>query len=209
MDGDLRATSNSIKNHCKVYALRDAANPPAMKFFNISGQYFNTIPATDASFYEHIAQVVEEEPLEAVDPEMRGLLATIGIRKGKPFAPDSRMRGILNDAAAVGNATGRVLLFNTRRPDAFFYPNSAWQLGWLGNDPNWSPDGVLDPEARSRYFYVSFGVSPAMTLKMIGVGSQYALSCHDAKGQYLDGSKSYRLHLPPGIPAKDFWSVVV
>jgi hypothetical protein len=207
--GDLRSTSNSIKNQYKVYALRDAANPPEMKFVNISGQYFNTIPATDASFYEHVAQVVEEEPLEAVEPEMRGLLATIGIRKGKQFAPDPRMRGILNDAAAFGNATGRVLLFNTRRPDAFFYPNGAWQLGWLGNDPNWSPDGVLDPEARSLYFYFSFGVSPAMSLKMIGIGSQYALSCRDANGQYLNGSNSYRLHLPPDIPAKDFWSVVV
>jgi hypothetical protein len=31
----------------------------------------------------------------------------------------------------------------------------------------------------------------------------------DAKGQPLDGSKHYRLHLPPGIPAKDGWSIVV
>ena len=30
----------------------------------------------------------------------------------------------------------------------------------------------------------------------------------DAQGRPLDGGKTYRLHLPPNIPAKDFWSLV-
>ena len=42
-----------------------------------------------------------------------------------------------------------------------------------------------------------------------GIGSQYAMAFVDAKGQPLDGGRNYRLHLPPHIPAKDFWSVVV
>jgi hypothetical protein len=44
---------------------------------------------------------------------------------------------------------------------------------------------------------------------MVGIGSQYATTERDASGQYLDGSKSYRLHLPPNVPAKDFWSLTV
>jgi hypothetical protein len=36
-----------------------------------------------------------------------------------------------------------------------------------------------------------------MTVNMVGVGSQYAMSVQDARGAYLDGGKSYRLHLPP------------
>jgi hypothetical protein len=53
-------------------------------------------------------------------------------------------------------------------------------------------------------------VSPrAMFSKMVGVGSQYALAFVDAESKPLGGSKTYKLHLPPNIPAKDFWSLVV
>lgn len=207
--GDPRPAVENTKKHLRIYPLARAANPPAINFVNISGQYFNTIPATDASFFESIAQVVQEEPLDAFDPETRGLLAAIGIRKDKPFAPDARMKGILADAAAVGNATGRALGFSTRDSNAFFYPNSAWQMGWLGNDPEFSPGGVLDLDARALYFYLSWYASPAMTIKMVGIGSQYAVAVRDAAGQYLDGAKTYKLHLPPNIPARDFWSLVV
>jgi hypothetical protein len=209
INGDFQTVVENTKNHFHVYPLSKVTDPPAMNFVNISGKDFNSMPATDASLFKHIAQVVQEEPLDATDPETRGLLASIGIRKGSPFAPDERLRRILADAATVGNATGRVLVFSTRDRNAFFYPNSAWQTGWVGNDIDWSPGGVLDPDARALFFYFAWGISPAMTLKMVGIGSQYALADHDATGQYLDGAKNYRLHLPPQIPAKDFWSVVV
>jgi len=32
---------------------------------------------------------------------------------------------------------------------------------------------------------------------------------YDSKGYLLDGGKKYKLHLPPDIPASDFWSVIV
>jgi len=39
-----------------------------------------------------------------LDPETRGLLASIGVEKGKPFQPDERMKKILTDAVAIANA---------------------------------------------------------------------------------------------------------
>jgi hypothetical protein len=208
-NGNLQPAVENTKKNFRVYPLIRAANPPAMNFVDYSRQYFNTIPAIDASYFELVAHVVQEEPLESVDPETRGLLAAIGIRKDTPFAPDERMKGILADAAAVGNATGRALVFSTRDRDAYYYPNSAWKMFWIGNNYEFSPGGVLDLDARALYFYCSWGVSPAMTVKMVGVGSQYAAATVDANGHPFDGSKKYRLHLPPNIPAKDFWSVLV
>ena len=40
-----------------------------------------------------------------------------------------------------------------------------------------------------------------------GTGSAYAYTAMDANGRWLDGGQAYQLTLPPGIPAKNFWSV--
>jgi hypothetical protein len=142
-----------------------------------------------------------------VEPETRGLLSSIGIQKGEPFAPDARMKGTLAEAAAVGNATARSTLLCTRDSNAFHYSNSAWQTGWIGYD--FSPGEVLNLDARTLLFYLGWGVSPAMTVEIVGHGSQYAIASRDATGQYLDGGRAYRLHLPAGIPARDVWSMQV
>ena len=59
------------------------------------------------------------------------------------------------------------------------------------------------------FHYPFTAVTPAMTIKMVGIGSQYGIACVDSRGEYLDGSKTYSLTLPKGIPAKDFWSFVL
>jgi hypothetical protein len=67
---------------------------------------------------------------------------------------------------------------------------------------------VRDLDARIHFMYYATGVTPAMALKKVGLGSQYAVATTDSQGKPLDGSKTYRIHLPPNIPAKDFWSFV-
>src|SRR5271167_3534318 len=63
--------------------------PPA-KFVEGSGRVMNTVPPNDYSYFETINELVQEEPADAMDPEVMGSLAAIGIVKGKPFAPDAR-----------------------------------------------------------------------------------------------------------------------
>ena len=48
-----------------------------------------------------------------------------------------------------------------------------------------------------------------MMEKNVGQGSQYLWADRDAMGEYLDSAKTYKLHVLPNIPAKNFWSVVV
>ena len=116
--------------------------------------------ANDASFFDLVATAVRDEPLDAVDPEIRGLLAAIGIRKDTPFAPDARMQGILAEAAAVGNATARAILFSTRDGDAYLYPNSAWKVLWIGNDSAFSPEGCSIPTGGRSTSTSAWGSAP-------------------------------------------------
>jgi len=204
VEGDPAPAVASIKKHLRIYPLAQAANPPRTNFVNASGKAFNTIHATDGHFFEEVNHVVQEELPSAIDPETLGLLQSIGIEKGKPFAPSARMRKILTEAAGVANATARALTFRTRLQDAYFYRNSAWKTAFVGGSHEFLHNGARILDARSYFHFYATGITPAMAMKMpAGVGSQYALAFVDAKNRPLDGGKTYRLHLPPNIPAKD------
>lgn len=211
-DGRPDAARANFREGLRVYPLSQIDSPLATEFIPMSGVRFNTIHANNAEFYDELAAVVEREPLEVIDPETRGLLAAIGIQKGIPFAPDARMQAILADAAAVANGTARAIAFKNRDPDAYLFPDRQWKTGFIGGDYRWLiGDGVggRNLDARTLFFYVATVNTPAMALKMPGVGSQYALIDQDANGEYLDGASRYHLTLPPRVPAKDFWSVVI
>ena len=95
------------------------------------GVRYNTIHANDDSFYEELNAVVQYEPADAFNPELVGLWASIGIKKGRPFAPDERMKRILVEAAAVGNATARALSYRPRGREPYFYEDRRGHL-WFG-----------------------------------------------------------------------------
>jgi hypothetical protein len=101
-----------LKGEIHAPAPGDAA--PETRFVEGTGLTFNTIPPNDAGFFQTVHALLQDEPAEAGDPETTGHLAELGIRKGKPFAPDERMRRILDEAAVVGNATARALMFDSR-----------------------------------------------------------------------------------------------
>jgi hypothetical protein len=205
-DGDPKPGVDSVKTSLKVYNLSQAESPPEMKFFNISGKAFNTIGPSDYSLFEYVNNVIQSEPVDAVDPDTLGLFAAIGIAKGKPFAPDDRLKKILIEAAALGDATARTLTYRSRIKEAYFYPNSAWVTPFIGGSYKFEENGAVDLAAKAMFFFYATGVTPAMTMKMVGEGSQYAGAFIDAKGNPLDGGKTYSLHMPPNIPAKAFWS---
>ena len=154
-DGKPDSAAELFRTGLKIYPLSHADNPPEMLFISSSGVKLNTVHANDYTFYEELATVIHKEPIGVIDPETRGLLASIGIRKDQPFAPGDRLEATLIESAAAANATARSIAFQPRMPDAFIYEESQWKTAFVGSDYRWLiDDGVagrnLDP--RSYFF---------------------------------------------------------
>jgi len=191
----------------KVYPLDKASSPPPMEYINGSGKEIDTLFADDFHFFELLAMLVEEEPLESFGPLERFQMQTLGIEKGKPFKPDDKTKALLGEAARLGGAIARA---NTYAPPAVtYYPDRKWQGIPAGMTYTFTRDGAPQIDARDNVYYMAAGNSPAMMEKNVGQGSQYLWTYRDAAGEYLDGAKTYKLHILSGIPAKNFWSVVV
>jgi hypothetical protein len=208
VNGDTKPAVQAFREHFRTYPLAQAAHPPETKIINGSGLYFNTIAPSTFEYYNKLNSIIQDEPADSGDPELLGQLAAIGIVKGKPFVPDTRMRKILTDAAAIGDATARAISFRARDEAFYFYSGKSWFTPFVGGSSEFIQANVRLLDARTCFFYLATGITPAMSAKMVGSGSQYAAATVDADGNYLDGGKNYRLHLPPNIPVKTFWSLI-
>ena len=185
--------------------------PKEVKWVNTAMQDFNTLHAQDATFYRRGQYDGSGRACNSADdPEILGLLASIGIQKGKPFAPDARMQKILTEAAAVGTAAQRSILFRNRDENVVIWPGSkSWEIGFAGGSYEFNNDGVSLIDSRVRFHFYATGITPAMVKPPVGAGSQYVIGLRDSEGKALDGSKTYKIHIPPNVPAKRFWDITV
>ena len=198
-----------LMKQIKVYPLASASSPPQMEFLNGSGKDINTVFPDTFHFFELLAQLVDEEPADNFGPLERSMMQAIGIEKGKPFQPDEKMKAILSEAAQLGGAMARANTFASSDPRVFYYPDRKWEAVPEGMTYTFSTDGAPQIDARNFVYYMAAGNSPAMMAKNVGQGSQYLWTYRDSEGNFLDGGKTYKLHVLPDIPAKNFWSVVV
>lgn len=207
VDGSAAPAIEETKKRFKMYPLSQKDNPPALNFINESGKFHNTIHRMDYGFWEELNDVIQREPIMGLDPEIRGLLASIGIEKGKAFAPDERMKKILTEAANVGAVTARALTARPRDSRFYLYPGERmWTNPFIEGRYDFLIDGARLLDSRVYMHFYATGITPAMAVKLVGRGSQYAIAYLDKDGNALDGSKTYKIHLPPSVPAKDVWS---
>ena len=191
-----------------------------------TGLVINTIPPNDFGYYEMLNALVQEEPAEALDPEIAGQFAAIGIVKGEPFEPDDRMRKILNEAVAVGNAAGADCSLRAARAGGLRLLRPGFGVvqhavrrrvrvhqAAAGDHPGGRQavpaTGARTLDSRTAFFYTATGITPAMCMRLTDVGSQYLIAILDADGEPFDGAKTYQVTLPTDIPAARFWSLTL
>ena len=204
---------------CVIYPLARKADPPKMKFISGSGKAFNTIHANDYTFYEHLEhEVIQKEPLDMLDPETRGLFASIGMEKGKPFQPDERMKKILTDAVAIANAAARSIVWYPRVDGTMkgieIYPDthSAWLMGWVDKNVFFTgKDGkTMNSDARVMFHYPYTAVTPAMavTQSRCGLGLRHRLRRLPEACLWTD-PRPTSCTSPPILPPRDFWALTM
>ena len=210
LDKGIKAASENIRNNLKVYPLAKKDSQPKMQFINGTGKEIQTVLPNDVSFFTGVHAILQEEPAGFLGAEISGQLAAIGLEKDKPFPTDKRMTDILVDAAAIGNAAARAISFSPRHPGLYTYgKDSGWYQPIIGGSTTYMSNGSRVLDGRVFYHFGYICVSPAMSSKTVGKGSDYSMGMVDSEGRPLDGSKTYKLHLPPNIPVKDFWALTM
>lgn len=207
-------TTNAVREmmqKMKVYPLAERGKKPSreLKFFNLSDTKLDRIPPEGLEYFRRLAEVVGTEPKDQQDPYAMGLLKTIGIEPGKPFAPDARMLQILEAAAKTGRAMAESISYHGDSADRWHWPDRKYGEAFMGGSPSFISDGHFNHDARTIFFYLACGTSKLMASTTPGQGQAYPWAVKDAKGNILDGGKTYRMHLPPNIPAKLYWSVTL
>jgi hypothetical protein len=192
----------------RIYPLwAEEKNIKPMQFPNGSGKRVNMMYPTDFTFWEKMKEFVDYESVNGISLELRGVLASIGIVKGQPFKPTKKQKDLLVKAVDVAP---RMILAMRMVPRAderdLYYKERNHRRAWAGGTAEWMQETYLDVDQRTTFFQYAYSSAPAMVMRTINAGSKYPLFVVDADGDYLSGSNSYKMHLPPNIPAKAFWA---
>jgi hypothetical protein len=179
-----------------------------MEFPNGSGKHVDMMYPTGSTYWTKLKAFVDYEPVASIDPVTRGVLASIGIVRGRPFEPTDKQNAALQ--RAVETAPKMILAGRQLgRPDKrdLYFKDRQYVNTWAGATAEWMQDSYLDVIQRASYFQIAYSSAPAMVMRTLDAGSKYPFAFRDADGDFLDGSKAYKLHLPPHPPAALFWAV--
>jgi hypothetical protein len=216
------APAVALIERSRIYPLNGKETARPMQFHDASGVPVNMLPISDGTAFDELRKLVDSEGAALADSDALGMLASIGIAKGQPFAPNAKTRAILDHAAKTAYKMSRVIGFEEEvgGRSLRMYPDRRWinpmadatpeklagpfDLGWRR-----VAGGALDLDARIWFFTNYYSVSPGMLSQTPGRGAKYMIAFVDSRGANLSGGSSYRIRLPPDIPAANFWSVTL
>jgi hypothetical protein len=207
--GKSAADASEYAKKLRMYFLSEAANPPQQRFYDPINDRYPTLPYYDERAFEDLYEIVSVEPVREQDKVMMGMLTSLGIEKGKPFAPDETAKRAIRQAAI----------------DAWFYLQSWWDH-LPASDFYW-PDrhyvSQLLPDANNRFTFIyddridlirraamyteaTFVPVPAENNKTVNA---YLGAVADKNGRPLEAGKLYKVNVPPDMPVRQFWSLTI
>jgi hypothetical protein len=194
----------SFAKKIKVYPLAQADNPPKNNYVDIYGKIMEGTPVLDETIYAELNEIIQEEVVETQNLAMMGLLNSIGIQKGKAFKPSTEMMKIYT--AAAPEALEFMIEQYHRHLNPWMYKGKKWSVlippGVVETDFSYEFPGYFDYHARGASYYAIIS-----SVKNYGSATFYLDNAETPDGEWLDGSKNYKLVVPPNVPVDDFWAV--
>lgn len=188
----------------KIYPLSKADKPPKMKFVDLYGKLLEMTPVLDGNIYKEIHEIIEEEPVEDQNLAMMGTLARIGIRKGEPYKPDAKTQAMFDQAGP--EALQYMIEQYHRFLNPWQYKGKKWSAlvpsGDIETDWTYEFPSYYDYHARGALYYAII-----TGIKTYGSATFYLDLAETPDGQWLDGSKNYKLVMPPNVPVRNFWAI--
>lgn len=204
--------ANALRTAVQIYPYNQRDNPPPTRLLAPKPETEHRVQShpRGLAYWERLAQAISLEPVEDRDRFFTAMLMALGIEKGKPFNPDERQKKILTDAALVGEAMAKASAFHKRMEGYRYRSDSRWDYliaPWYAVEQD--VENSTQFEERTALFYEGIGMSANAAPKAPGIGQFYLAAYQDAEGHAFDGGKTYRLHVPPNVPIKQFWSVTL
>ena len=203
-DENLKKAEAFVKK-IEIYPLAQADNPPKTKHIDTYGKNLNALPEFDASFFEELHNIIQEEVTLEQDLAIMGLLDAIGIRKGTEYKPDEKMLSVF-DRAAKDTLQYLIEQFHNVS-NVKFYDDRQWTTiappGRLETDYSWVFPTYIALEDRGAYFQPIFS-----SVKTFGAATFYLSNAKDNDGNWLEGGNTYKFTVPANAPVKNFWSVI-
>jgi hypothetical protein len=200
----------AYSKHLRAYPLSQASAPPPGHYIDASPKSWNTLPEYDLSYFETLVTAINEEPVQARDLVMMGMLSSIGITKGQPFKPDPATIKALEQAAKDGYAQMQAYFVTPGKALAPYWSGNQWQTFNIpraqlvaGFPFETADELLLDKRAGGGYFWLSFFP------KHLGAASFYLVGLRDRTGVMFNGQSLYRLRVPKDVPVSQFWSATV
>ncbi|GLK17984.1 DUF1254 domain-containing protein [Herbiconiux flava] len=203
------ARADALVHAVRIHPYADRADPRPTRIVSPDGRPWTGDQPRGLDYWRRLHEIYQSEIVDERDRFYLAMLKQLGIEKGKPFAPDARLQGILEQGAAAGELMAQANTFAKRFEQGSYWPDRAWEQAIVLDDSAQRGEGYDELLERASWFYEAVSFSEAMKSTTPGVGQAYLGSYTDAAGEWLDGGRDYTLHVPAEVPAKLFWSATV
>jgi hypothetical protein len=208
--GESRESAVARLAQSNIYPYAQHVSPPPLRMRNMGHTPYDGLTPSGMAYFDLLARRVREDVPNERDRIMLGMLAPLGIEAGKSFVPDARLLAIFARAAQTGRAMVANLEIAPREPRRQIFKGTHWRspTGLQSHTQERGP--LTEVDERAALFRFGFAMHKFLDPKIkpiVGKGALYASTYRDSDGDYLIGSHTYHLHVPPDLPVGDYWSV--